>query len=244
VGDPSPFTLGRLRASFSVLDKHTGDVLSTRAQSVSLPLLGTGSQGLEIQEVIPEALKLVRKWPHKFPMLQVVRIVADDLEKVALPTRTIDEVMHARTEDSGSALIRALGDELAEKLPRLAQPELRQDLSELLQIASAPGLSVKSIATMGTRLAEVCARLLRHKYHTDLAVPRDLQSLLKGISEEVTKTQRWLIQYFRLLQRCGNVSARPGPLSVTMLDAAAVPVCVLRVAEFTESELSSAAGPD
>ncbi len=164
LGDESPLTLGQLVQRLSVLDRHMPKILATGAKSLSLMLLGTGSQGLDITHVIRETLKMIRGWARTAQSLDIVRVVDNDIEKIALLNRTIDDVILAPTVGIGSALLDALTAELSSKVGQISDPMIKIDVHDLLSVTSAPSPSASTIAILGRRLAEHCGTLLHDVY--------------------------------------------------------------------------------
>jgi hypothetical protein len=67
--------------------------------------------------------------------------------------------------------------------------------------------------------------------------PDSLGSMLFDLQPFLKAKQNWILAYLRLLQFCGNMGAHDTVARVTLTDASAVIVSVIRVAEFTSKEL-------
>jgi hypothetical protein len=228
-----------LLARMAVLRSHMTDIANTGARTVALPLIGTGYQGLDIKDVTFETLKLVRSWAASEPRLRVVRLFAYDFEKIATLNRIIGEFFDAPREASASALLAAATAELKQKLSTFSQDQVREGLSEIWQLASAPDAHADSIATRGRVFAESCCKLLFAHFLRQQECPEALGGMLHELQPFLKARQNWVLAYLRLLQFCGNTGAHDTGVRVTLTDAAAVVVSVIRVAEFAAKELAA-----
>jgi O-acetyl-ADP-ribose deacetylase (regulator of RNase III) len=229
-----------LSARMAVLRSHVTDIVNSGAQTIALPLIGTGYQGLDIKDVTFEILKLVRYWAVTEPRLRVVRLFAYDFEKIATLNRIIGEFFDVPREASASALLAAATAELKQKLSTFNYDQVRDGLLEIWQLASAPNAHAGSIATRGRVFAESCCKILFTLFLPQQECPEALGGMLHGLQPFLKARQNWILAYLRLLQFCGNTGAHDTGARVTLTDAAAVVVSVIRVAEFTSQELAAA----
>lgn len=230
-----PFTPAQLRSAFAVLGRSAASL--SAARSISLPLLGTGSQSLDRRDVVREIIRLARTWAAILPRLEVVRLFAYSFESIAVLNKTIDELLNSHHAGPASALLGAATAELKEKLPQFRHPNLRAGLGALVQLASASEPSVKSIAVEGRVLAEAAAELLHEHFLPAKSCPKKLFDRLAAIQPHIKALQEWILPYFHLLQLCGNSAAHGVASKVDSTDAAAVVVASIRVAEFTETHI-------
>jgi hypothetical protein len=244
---PAEMDLGPL---LSVLRTHirditrNGDITRHGARSIALPLLGTGYQGLDIKDVTFETLKLIRAWSHSAPELRVVRVFAYDFEKIAVLNRIIGDFFDVPREASVSALLSAATAELRQKIPEFPNERVREGLTEIWQLAAATDAHADSIATRGRVFAETCCKMLFARYLPNQTCPDSLGPMLFDLQPFLKAKQNWVLAYLRLLQFCGNISAHDTVARVTLTDAAAVIVSVIRVAEFTSHELATSLSGD
>ncbi len=74
-------TRTELRDKLSLLIRHSADFVEPGVESVSLPLLGTGDQGIPPEDAADETLNLIRRWADTAPGLKHVRVFAYDLKR-------------------------------------------------------------------------------------------------------------------------------------------------------------------
>ncbi len=228
----------------SVLRTHIRDITRHGARSVALPLLGTGFQGLDIKDVTIETLKLIRAWSLSEPELRVVRVFAYDFEKIAVLNRIIGDFFNVPRESSVSALLAAASAELKQKIPLFSNERVREGLTEIWQLAAAADAHADSIATRGRVFAETCCKMLFSRYLPNQICPDSLGPMLFDLQPFLKAKQNWILAYLRLLQFCGNMGAHDTVARVTLTDASAVIVSVIRVAEFTSQELAASLSGD
>jgi hypothetical protein len=152
-----PFTVKDLRRALRAVEARLPDMLET-ASSITLPLLGTGDQGLDPRDVARELLSAFPGWARN-PRLRTIRVFALALEHVAVLNRALDDrdygVVDRPFEQACMALRRSL-----ERRDWSGSEPLRLALKDLLQIATAPDASRQSIALEGRRIAEIALRAL------------------------------------------------------------------------------------
>ena len=168
-----PFSVMDLRTTLRSVGTQLPNMLA-EATSITLPLLGTGNQGLNPRDVARELLSAFPEWARN-PRLRTIRVFTLELEHVAVLNRALDDRDFSVRD---SALLIAC-DQLQGQLNRQTWSEpVRLALKHLLEIASAPDPSLQSIALEGRRIAETVLRALaRGADRTNLATPH-LQLLL------------------------------------------------------------------
>jgi hypothetical protein len=234
--DPDPPSLADISAAFSILKSRIQEITARGATSVSMPLIDTGDVGFDTHEVAWKTLELIRYWASSCPAIRLVRVFTREVEKFATLNLTIDKFFGSQSEPAASLLLHAAHEELSGAIKLLRIRALAAGLQELSQMTEMVPASPKSIALLGQRLAETCAKMLSEPL---AASSPTLSQLLAGPVQEIVQTvnQRWILSYFRLLQHCGNAAAHEQGAPLTLTDAAAVTVAVLRVAEFSERHL-------
>lgn len=198
-------------------------------KSISLPLLGTGNQGISLEDSAINIMRIVKTWSVQSKTLETVRIFAYDLKAASILNNIIDSYFGIPSEqysDSVRELFHTVTKELKDKI--------KEDLEELYNIANNKVPSIKSIAVAGRRLAEECSVRISKKWyanssHNDMP----LHLLISKIQDRLKKKKPWILSYLRLLQSCGNTGAHRGKQVLNMVDACAVLIATIRVAEFT-----------
>lgn len=237
--------LTRLLSSMTLLRQSIGALIQTGVRSISLPLLGTGSQGLDVRDVTFETLKLMKEWASTAPSLEVVRLFAYDFEKIAILNRPIGDFLQVRPQFSASALLSAATEELKQKLASVFDSNARQILEELLQLAASPNARADSIASKGRVFAEQTCGQIFKQFFPGQSCPDSLNPRLALIQQEINKRkQGWVVSYLRLLQACGNSALHDFPVPLNLTDAAAVVVSAIRVAEYAQGEIEPASSSE
>jgi hypothetical protein len=149
-----PFSMPDLRAALDTVGAHLPEMLAGGATSLTLPLLGTGGQGLDPRPVARELLSAAERWAARSPRLRSLRVVTRSFEHVAILNRALDDRGHG-TANSALALACT---ELRRRIERAASEPVQLALKQLLQIATASEPSLPSIALEGRRVAEAVLR--------------------------------------------------------------------------------------
>ncbi|HVN41119.1 MAG TPA: hypothetical protein VMW19_23385 [Myxococcota bacterium] len=150
-----PFSVEELRTTLRSVGSRLPHMLA-EATSITLPLLGTGNQGLNPRDVARELLSALPEWARN-QRLRTIRVFTLELEHVAALNRALDDRDFSVRD---SALLMAC-DQLRRQLERRSWSEpVRMALKDLLEIASAPDPSLQSIALEGRRIAETVLRVL------------------------------------------------------------------------------------
>jgi hypothetical protein len=237
--DPKPPTVGELREILETLVRHSREIVPGEGTSVSLPLLGTGDQGLPIREVAEETLRLIRRWSKREPRLKVVRVFAHDLEKVAILNRTIDSVLKYPDGDlAPTSSVKAASEELETVLKGTEDRAIRNALDELKQLASVAAVSPKSVAIQGRVVAEICCDQLFKKSFPDKPLPYTLKDRIAVLQSRISGELPWMFSYLKLLQTCGNHFAHPSAYRLEAGDVAAVLLAAARFASFVDERVA------
>lgn len=207
--------------------------------SISLPLLGTGLQGLEVRESAINIMEAVRHWSHTSLTLKEVRVFAYDLVSASVINREIDRFFGSPFDENktSTGLLYALADDLKSQKDKFSG-EIRKYLELISQIATSPTPSVKSIAIEGRKLAEVCSRIIYKNWFPDKQnfSQMTLNQVVSCLQHKLLQEHAWILSYLRLLQSCGNNAAHSNihtPLNI--VDACAILIASMRVAEFTKT---------
>lgn len=223
-----------------MLIEHTEHLISRAGTTLSLPMLGTGDQGLEIGTVAGEIIELARRWARSENRLSVLRVFAYDLKRAAALNRSIDNVLRfPALSNERSDLLRAAADELARSLKRTRNAAIRHALQELHELVHVQDFSAKSVAIQGRIVTEVCIGMILHKFRPDEYPPPGLNERIKLVQSEILNRKPWMFSYLKLLQTCGNHFAHPSTFRLETDDVAAVLLAATRFAAFCEWEVSS-----
>jgi O-acetyl-ADP-ribose deacetylase (regulator of RNase III) len=212
--------------------------------SISLPLIGTGAQGISKEKATSELINVIKKWSQKSENLDTVKIFAYDLEAAAILNQTIDAhfgVSQENVTDYSQKLLTAIKEELVIKI-KLINKEISDNLNDIYNLINMSYPSVKSIAVAGRILAEKCTELLINKWYPEEDIRyKDLHNRIFMITNDINKSvtpKPWIISYLRLLQISGNFGAHNSKKLLNLTDAAAVIIAALRVAEYTNDVIT------
>jgi hypothetical protein len=210
-------------------------------ESISIPLLGSGAQGLTREEASMALIGIINKWAQKSTILKTVRVFAYDIKAAATLNQLIDNFFGHGAEDPSSTsfeLLQASRLELLEKSDGFHE-NIRPNMEEIINLLDTPNPSVKSIAVAGRSIAENCSEyLLNIWFPQENATLLNLNARILKIQEELKKETGWMLAYFRLLQSSGNYGAHHSKQTLTIIDAAAIVIGVLRIAEFTTNHIN------
>lgn len=215
---------------------------SLNIDSISLPLIGTGSQKINKMESVSELMNVIKKWAAYSNSLNTVRIFAYDLESAALISRGIDNHFGFSIDqptESARLLLQAATEELKHFCTNIDE-ETHKEILDLYNISCASYTSVKSIAVSGRVIAEKYSGLLASQWFLYENLGNlSLNNRIKKIQNKLNKEKPWILSYFRLLQSCGNIAAHPNQLSLNIVDACAVIISSIRIADYTFNQLKA-----
>ncbi|QZE15756.1 hypothetical protein K4L44_07960 [Halosquirtibacter laminarini] len=210
-------------------------------ESISLPLLGSGAQNLSLDETAIGIMGVVRKWAMRCNSLKTVRVFAYDLKAASRLNHIIDAFFGEDTEPTSSTsleLLRTCRQELIEKIDSLNE-HLIPHLEEINNLLKSPSPSVKSIAVAGRVLAEKSTECLINVWHPEIDTSKmTLHERIGTIQPKILKDSGWMLSYFRLLQTSGNSGAHNTNHIITAIDAVAIILASLRVAEYTTTHIN------
>ncbi len=211
-------------------------------KTISLPLIGTGAQALDVGEIARKTIQIVKNIAQVNGTLEKVRVFSYNLKNTAILNRTIDQYFNKGNlpgEKSSELLLKASVAELKSKKDPNSEA-LKESLNELYEIASSPSTSIKSIALSGRLIAEKCAESLCLIWKLS---PKNttLNEKLYVCHPKIKEAEKmWIFSYFKLLQSCGNYAVHPNKYRLNSDDASAIIISALRVSEFV-NEIESTA---
>jgi hypothetical protein len=184
------FSREDLRNALEVIGRALPEMLSG-ASSITLPLLGTGSQQVDPTWVARELLSAVSRWAST-PGLETVRVVTLEMEHVAILNRALDD----RDFGVANSAFHLACRELADALEHAAWSEpVRGTLKDLLQIATSDAPSLTSIALEGRRVAETVLRELARGEEGEGALSAETDASNRRRADFAEPSLQLLLQY-------------------------------------------------
>jgi len=217
--------------------RELADFLETyseeQIESISLPLLGTGNQGLSLEDSIAELLKTFNEL--KKTHLKIIRVFAKDFESIGALNKKINELLN-RKEVIQKGLLHAAIDESRKIIDIPVSPLTLNTINNLLSLANSDYISLNIIGLMGRIFAEsVCAEFLQI-YRIDLE-PSVLSSQISALSKNIRQERQHVESHLRLLQIYGNQVSHAGNLDLNDQDAASIIISIMRIVDFYEYKL-------
>jgi hypothetical protein len=221
--------------SFMALEKAGKKFDNFEIESISIPLFGTGNQGLSLSESTLALMPILKTWAVNSEKLKTVRVFANTMEAASILNRTIDGYFgsdYSNESSTSNHLLSAAVEELKQKVNDF--PELIQkEMSDLLSVSSINSVSIKSIAISGRIIAEIVSeKLIEYWYPEKMEENLTLNSMIGIFQFKLMKERSYILSYLRLLQSCGNMTAHNNRNSLNTADASAIVISTIRVAEF------------
>lgn len=237
---PKKFTIGTLKQRYRELIHFLENHPSDQGESISLPLLGTGRQGISLEQSVAELLNTFNKL--RKTRLKVIRVFAWDFESIGVLNKKINEQLK-RTEIVHTSLLNEAMNE-ARKMLRGKISQLSFDtITDLISLNDSNHASFFSFGLKGRIYAEkVCAELLQ-LYAIELEQPCSLNLHIKGLSEKLMQERATILSHLRLLQTYGNKAAHGIGEDLDHQDAAAIVISIMKVVDFYEYKLGWAPDP-
>lgn len=217
-----PFGLEELRSALEAIGSQLSEMLA-EASSITLPLPGTGQQQLNPKDVARELLSALPKWARS-ARLRSVRVFTLELAHVAVLNRALDDRDFSVSSSALHSACRELGKRLQH--PALSEP-LRAALKDLLEIASAPEPSLRSIALEGRRIAEIVLQTLAREDRPEFGL------FAAAIRDSETPRADLAIPQLQLLLTQGRAAAAGSPIDSN--DAVIIAFAAIRAAELTRN---------
>jgi len=109
-GDSKNFSLSDLKSRFNMIFKNRHNFINDNHKSLSIPLLGTGREKLDLNDVIKEIYDLACKL--KDTTLKVVRIFAYSYESIGLLNMNINHISNQIINHNNSKFLNAVIEEI------------------------------------------------------------------------------------------------------------------------------------
>ena len=222
-----------VRRSFNYLENAVLKFEQYDIHSISLPMIGSGYQQISLTESATYIMRLVKKWAAINDSLNIVRVFAHDLEAASILNSVIDGYfgVFINYNNSSLELLNAATEELHHKKKNFDE-SLKKQLDELYEIASSDKPSIKSIAISGRVLAEESSKILYRAWNIGNDSRLSLNQAISEIQGKLLSEQPWILSYLRLLQSCGNNAAHSCTTTLSVMDACAVLISAIRIAEY------------
>jgi hypothetical protein len=221
------------------------DLQGVEIRSLALPLLGTGSQELSAQAVLPTLMDLSGRFLQRAPCLE--RIVFMDLD--AAKVEVLDDALNRHLARAASdvqrlpatALTDALVTELTATLRRLRvlldrpPPRATGTLASLIDRLDAGDIRFFELAILGRKFAEELVGDMRGTAGSQ-ARPHSLMHAIEALKQQ--QVASWMVSYLHTLRVFGNEAAHTQdrtdrmPHAVAEQDVMSVLFCLNRVAVF------------
>ena len=228
------FTTATLKTRYRELANFLESYPSEADESISMPLLGTGNQGISREDSITELLKSLNQL--KKTKLKIIRVFARDFESIGALNKKINELLNRKEADHTGLLNASIEEAKAiagNKLSALSQ----STISNILSLSQADA-SLNIFGINGRIFAEtVCDEFIKI-YHLT-SDTSTLESKIKELTFPIKQERSYVVSYLRLLQSYGNQAAHTGNPILNHQDAAAIIIAIVRIMDFYEAKISS-----
>jgi len=223
--------LANLFSALAVLDAR-GEPVGV----VALPLVGTGSLGIEPERIVPALLKSASNALERLANLNRVILAERDADKAARLSEAVDRTLGRTTVVlPKEPLVRALCSVTLSLLERV-RPALEQRagglFDEMRRVLGAGEVGSVQIGVVARHLAE----LVVHDLDPDAPAHLDLARRIQRLREQ--RIAPWIQSYLHVLRHLGNQAAHhqqgghTSPATVNRADLAICIFCIQRVVEF------------
>ena len=203
-------------------------------ESISLPLLGTGNQGLPLEDSVAELLKTFNQL--KKTKLKIIRVFARDFESIGVLNKKINELLN-RTEVVHTTLLNAAMNEAKEILKEEISSLSFETITDLISLADSNHSSLNSFGIKGRIFAErLCDKLI--VMYGIVLEPSTLHSKITELTTTLLNDRPYVLSHLRLLQTYGNQAAHGVGAELNHQDATSIIISMIRLVDFYEYKLS------
>jgi hypothetical protein len=228
------FTKATLITRYKELADFLEKYPSIEDESISIPLLGTGNQGISLEDSISILLKTINNL--RKTKLKVIRVFARNFESIGALNIKINEKLN-RNEAVYNNLLDAAIEEAKEISLKEISLLSRNTISNLFSLSSADHSSLNTFGINGRLFAEsICDEFIKN--YEIKAVTTTLDSKIKEIANKIRIERPYVLSYLRLLQSYGNQVAHTGNPNLNHQDAAAIIIAIVRIVDFYEMKIS------
>ncbi|MGV8963798.1 MAG: hypothetical protein ACOH2V_10535 [Candidatus Saccharimonadaceae bacterium] len=230
------FTRATLLTRYKELADFLENYPSEEDESISLPLLGTGNQGLSLEDSISTLLKTINNLSKT--KLKIIRVFARNFESIGALNIKINEQLN-RNEVVHNNLLDAAIEEAKDISSKEISLLSKNTILNLLSLSAANHSSLNTFGINGRFFAEsICDEFIR--IFEIAARTTTLETKIKEITLSKKLERQYVISYLRLLQSYGNQVAHPGNPNLNHQDAAAIIIAIVRIVDFYELKNNTA----
>lgn len=227
------FTAATLKARYRELAEFIESYPTDEDESISVPLLGTGNQGISLIDSISELLKTLTQL--KRTKLKIVRVFARNFESIGALNKKINELLN-RNEAVHTSLLDAAIEETRQISSNQLSTLSATTISNLLSISAAENTSLNICGLNGRIFAEtICNEFLVIYNITNIT--NNLDSKIRELTPALKQDRPYVLSYLRLLQAYGNQVAHTGNPNLNYQDAAAIIIAIVRIVDFYEYKI-------
>lgn len=228
------FTLATLKTRYKELFNFLESYPTEADESISVPLLGTGNQGISLEDSISELLKTFNQL--KKTKLKIIRVFARNFESIGELNKKINELLNRNVAVQASLLDAAI-EETRQIAKSQLSPLSATAISNLLTITAAENTSLNICGLNGRLFAEnICNELM--VIYNIMIITTNLESKIRELTPAIRQDRPYVISYLRLLQTYGNQVAHPGNPNLNYQDAAAIIIAIVRIVDFYEFKIN------
>lgn len=230
------FTIATLRSRYRELAKHLEVFPDGEDKSVSMPILGTGNQGISLEDSVTELLHTISHLQNT--NLKIIRVFAYNFESIGVLNQKINAVLNLN-EAVHSNLLDAALDELEVLASGGISDLSNHTIERLKSLSGAAHISLNTFGITGRQYAERVVGEFIKFYHVE---PEEsvvsLNHKIQALTPKIITDRSYVVSYLRLLQNYGNQAAHAGNLNLNHQDAAAIIIAIVRIIDFYETRIT------
>jgi hypothetical protein len=227
------FTLATLKTRYKELANFLESYPTAADESISVPLLGTGNQGISLEDSISELLKTLNQL--KKTKLKIIRVFARNFESIGVLNKKINEILN-RNEAIHTSLLDAAIEETRQIAGNQLSTLSANTISNLLTITAAENTSLNICGLNGRIFAETICNEFLVMYNI-ANITTNLDSKIRELTQAIRQDRPYVLSYLRLLQTYGNQVAHTGNPNLNYQDAAAIIIAIVRIVDFYEFKI-------
>ena len=199
-------------------------------ETLSLPLLGTGNQGIPYEVSVNALFSVLSELSNTG--INTIRVFAWNFQSIGILNQKINSIL-SRPESANTGLLQAAIDEIYEQYNYELNSEGPVRLNDIISLTKAPHFSFTIYGISGRKFAEnFCKNLLNKRSPEALATVISLEGMIKQIMADRLIDRPYVISYLRLLQSYGNLAAHEGSVKLNHQDAAAIIIAIVRINDY------------
>ncbi len=229
------FTSAKLASRYQELLHFLENFPAETDESISLPLLGTGNQGISLEESVSHLLKSFNQL--KNTKLKIIRVFAYNFETIGVLNKKINEFL-SRNEVIQTNLFKAVINESCNSVTSQISDLSLSTLNNINSLANSEHSSLQLLGLIGRRFAELVCNKLLDIYQIDLE-PSTLSSKISALSQSLRQERPIIETHLRLLQIYSNQVAHAGNPDLNQQDGASIILSILRIIDFYEYKINN-----